>query len=164
MKKLDTKKASHKTAERVLCFTLGAEEFAIPLLTVKEVLAVPQFTPIPQAPEHFAGMMNLRGTIISVIDLRKKLGVNATKKAEEAIIICDLQTVQIGVIVDSVSSVVTPKVEDLLPRPPFESKVGNQYIQGVYRRGEKLILMLDIGKALNASELAAIADMQRQAS
>ncbi len=74
---------------RFLCFSLGNEHYAIPLLTVKEVIAPPETTPVPQTPAYFKGIMNLRGQVISVIDLRTKLGIKPLQSAENAVIICD---------------------------------------------------------------------------
>jgi purine-binding chemotaxis protein CheW len=88
------------TGNRYLSFSLGTEEYAIPLLAVKEVIAMPEFTSVPYTPSHFLGIMNLRGQVISVMDLRKKLGIKPGSTAETAVIICDLSPLCIGVVVD----------------------------------------------------------------
>src|SRR5690606_14120563 len=107
-------------------------------------------------PGYFLGIMNLRGQVISVIDLRKKLTIQAKENAEEAIIICDLGEISLGVMVDSVNAVLSPHPQDILPKPPVESKVSTEYIQAVYRRNEHLVLFLDIAKALNAQDFGAL--------
>lgn len=105
---------SQDEVNRYLNFSLGEEEFAIPLLSVKEVIAVPETTPIPHTPPHFLGIMNLRGQVISVIDLRKKFSINTKNTEETSVIILDLKNHFLGVVVDSVTSVLAIKNSDIL--------------------------------------------------
>ncbi len=137
---------------RYLCFTLGDEEYAIPLLSVKEVIAVPEITPVPQTPPYFMGIMNLRGQVISILDLRSKLGIKPAPSAETAVIICDLGQMVIGVIVDSINSVLAPKEGEIAPRPDLQHSKTGDYVTGVYRHHQKLVLFLEIAKILNAED------------
>ncbi|MFW7380115.1 MAG: chemotaxis protein CheW [Oligoflexus sp.] len=141
---------------RYLAFSLGEEEYAIPLLVVKEVIAVPEMTPIPHTPPHFLGIMNLRGQVISVIDLRRKFNIKNSSSDDTAIIICDLSPLTLGVMVDTVNSVLTPEKNELSPKPEMESYIGTEYIDAVYRKENSLILLLDIAKALDSKDKAAI--------
>lgn len=142
---------------RYLTFSLGAEEFAIPLLAVKEVIAVPELTPIPFSPEHFLGMMNLRSQVIPVIDLRQKLEVKPhSGKTETAVIICDIGAESLGVKVDSVNSVVTPSLAEISPKPEARGHRNSDFVLAVYRRGKALILLLDIAKVLDANDRQAL--------
>ncbi len=145
-----------KPGSRYLSFSLGQEEFAIPLLSVKEVIAVPEFTPIPFTPGHVLGIMNLRGQVISVIDLRKKLEVAPKANSETAVIICDLTTLSLGIVVDSVNSVLAPTSSDISPKPDIRGSRHAEFIQAVYRREKALVLFLDIAKALDAADMQAI--------
>lgn len=138
---------------RFISFTLGSEEFAIPLLFVKEVIAVPDVTPVPFTPPHFVGIMNLRGQVISVIDLRTKLGIKPGQGAETAVIICDLAPLCLGVVVDSIDSVIAPSESEVAGRPEIQSQKNAEYITGVYKKDKKLVLMLDIAKALSVEDL-----------
>lgn len=140
-----------KVANRFLCFSLGNEEYAIPLLSVREVIAVPEITNVPKAASHFLGIMNLRGKVISVIDLRAKLSIKPSKSEESAIIICDLNPNSIGVVVDSINYVVHPEPEQISEKPEIQSQKNIDYIQGVFRDKGKLIVLLDISKTLGAS-------------
>lgn len=144
-------------AERHLSFSLGEESFAIPLLDVREVIAMTETTPIPFAPPHFLGIMNLRGQIISVIDLRKKMGVKPNQSTENAIIICNLQSVVLGMVVDSVDSVLNVKSTDISDKPEIDGSKKTEFITGVYRQEKKLVLFLDIAKALSLDDQKAIA-------
>jgi purine-binding chemotaxis protein CheW len=146
---------------RQLSFSLGTEEYAIPLLSVKEVIALPETTPVPFSPSYFVGIMNLRGQVISVLDLRLKLGIKAQNTAETVVIICDLQPLSIGVVVNAVNNVLTLKPEELGPKPDIGNSKASEYIAGVCKRDSKLILLLDIAKALDVADLAAIKNAQK---
>jgi purine-binding chemotaxis protein CheW len=147
---------TNETGTRYLGFSLGAEDYAIPLLFVKEVIAIPEVTPIPFTPPHFKGIMNLRGQVISVIDMRTKLGIKPQNSAENAVIICDLQSVCLGVVVDSINSVLSPTEGELSGKPDIQSSKASDYITNVYRKDKKLILFLDIAKALSVDDFQTI--------
>jgi purine-binding chemotaxis protein CheW len=141
---------------RYLSFSLGKEEYAIPLLAVREVIAVPEVTPIPFTPAHFLGIMNLRGQVISIIDLRLKLGIKPIREGETSVIICDLGQMCLGVVVDSINSVLSPKETELSGKPDIESNKNTEYITGVYRKQDHLIIFLDIVKVLDAADHKSI--------
>ena len=109
---------SNGPGDRYLSFNLGVEEYAVPLLAVREVIAMPEYTPVPYTPPYFLGIMNLRGQVISIMDLRQKLGVKPLQQAETTVIICDLGGASIGVVVDSVNTVLSPKAEEICISPP----------------------------------------------
>lgn len=143
---------SQDEVNRFLNFSLGEEEFAIPLLSVKEVIAVPETTPIPHTPPHFLGIMNLRGQVISVIDLRKKFSINSKNTEETSVIILDLKSQFLGVVVDSVTSVLSIKNSEVLEKPMIESSKSTEYITGVFRKNDHLVLLLDIYKTLSQED------------
>lgn len=157
MSSSDVKIHQPGTAGRYLCFSLGKDHFAIPLLHVKEVIADVETTTIPQAPNYFRGIMNLRGQVISVIDLRLKLKSSKNEKtAETTIVILDLAPLSIGVVVDSVDSVVEFEAADLSPPPDTESSLKADYIVGVARLEKSLTLLLDLKTILNADDFKAM--------
>ena len=141
---------------RYISFSLGKEEYAIPLLDVREVIAVPETTPVPFTPPHFMGIMNLRGQVISVIDLRTKLGIKPVAGPETAVIICDIGNTCLGVLVDSINSVVSPDEGQLSSKPEIESQKSTDYISAVYRKTDRLVLIIDLKKALNGEDRKAI--------
>jgi purine-binding chemotaxis protein CheW len=153
---MSTANTSMNVRERFLSFSLGAEEYAIPLLAVREVIAMPEYTPVPYTSPYFLGIMNLRGQVISVMDLRQKLGVKAGKDVETTVIICDLSGISIGVVVDSVNTVLSPNPDEVAPKPEIQSSRTTDYITGVYRKDKKLILFLDLSKSLNLEDQNAI--------
>jgi purine-binding chemotaxis protein CheW len=131
---------------RFLSFSLGDEEYAVHLLKVKEVIAVPETTPIPFSAPYFLGIMNLRGQVTSVIDMRTKFGMKKVPYGEEhAVLIIDLNHVFMG-------------VADISEPPKLIESGSGPYITGVARRESKLILLIDIAKALNVEDLTIITD------
>jgi purine-binding chemotaxis protein CheW len=145
---------SHLPVSRYLTFSLGSEEYAIPLLNVREVIGMPKLREIPQTPSHFLGLMDLRGEVISVIDLRVKFNIKnpKTQNAEATVIIFDYNAMHVGVAVDSVNSVLVPRVNDISDKPGIESQKNTEYITGVYRRDGDLILLLDLAKTLSQED------------
>jgi len=141
---------------RYLSFSLGNEKYAIPLLSVKEVIAVPDTTPVPFTPSYFLGIMNLRGQIISVIDLRQKMGIKAKGSSETSVIICDLAPLTLGVVVDSIDSVLSPREEDISERPEVHGAKNLDFITGVCKREEGLVVLIDIARMLNADDHKSI--------
>lgn len=138
--------------KRYLCFNLGKEEFALPLLTVKEVIGMPDLTPIPQMPAHFLGMMNLRGNVITVLDLRTKMGIKSQPTEEQSVIILEVGELHLGCVVDCVNSVIDLADNQILEKPHMEPTKASQSIVGVIKKSEALILLLDIAKALSLDE------------
>lgn len=144
------------TSNRYLCFSLGKEEFALPLLTVKEVIGIPDITAIPQAPSHFLGIMNLRGLIISVMDLRLKMGIKPLNSDETAVVILDLGEHCLGMVVDQVNSVVELSEADISEKPMMDQIKMNDSITGVFRKNEQLVLLLNISKALSIEDKSTL--------
>lgn len=144
------------TADRYICFNLGPEEFAIPLLSIREVIRLPDVTKVPQTPSYFLGIMNLRGSVISVMDLRLKLNIPMTSSAEATVIILDLGDYSLGVLVDRVNAVVLIDEKTFSDKPELGSSAMAAAIRGVFRKDDKLVLILDIAKALSVEDHSAI--------
>ncbi|MBI2520687.1 MAG: purine-binding chemotaxis protein CheW [Bdellovibrio sp.] len=142
--------------QRYLTFSLGAEEYAIPLLSVREVMAVPEITPMPFTPSYFLGLMNLRGQVISIIDLRHKLGIKPVTAHENGVIICEMQAGHLGILVDSVNAVVTPGADAITSPPEVTGSLSLECVAGVFRHQEKLILLIDLEKTLSGDDRKAM--------
>jgi len=150
---LHKNQASTSTENRYLCFSIGHEDYAIPLLAVKEVIAEPKTTPLPYSPPHFVGLMNLRGQVISIIDLRVKLGVKTQDSRDEnAVIIIDMDPIYVGVTVDSVNNVLLLHEKDISPAPDMENKKVSRYLRGVARKDDRLILLVEIEQMLDVED------------
>jgi len=147
-------RADNVDSSRYLNFSLCEEQYAIPLLQVKEVIGNLQTTPIPNAPTYFKGLINLRGQVISVLDLRQKLKLPKSETGlETTIIILDLEQSQIGVIVDSVDCVLNFAPEDIEAAGNLDTFSNSQFLEGVAKKDKKLILLLDIAKTLTEKDI-----------
>jgi purine-binding chemotaxis protein CheW len=144
-------------AERFLAFSLNGEHYGIPLLKVKEVIELTKITPIPYSPNYFKGIMNLRGQVISVIDLRLKFRMSKAEIGpKSAIIILDLAPLCLGVIVDSINCVLAAEPGEIKPRPEVEGNGKNEYILGVFRSHQDLVVLLDVDRTLNSEDYQTI--------
>ncbi len=152
------------TVSSYIRFSLHNECFAIPLLLVKEVIAYPEITAIPNTPKHFLGIMNLRGQIISIIDLRDKLNIKNDFNPETTVIICDLNTCTIGIVVDSVDSVLSLKQSEIKDKPDIQGPISSEYITGIVNLDHRLILLIDVTKALDLKDKEIASMNTRRAS
>lgn len=155
---------NEQAMERYIRFSLSEDEYAIPLLKVREVIAMPEITPVPQTPSYFLGIINLRGQVITVIDLRVRLGLKAERGEEMAVIITDLGGSGVGIVVDSINSVLTPAAGEVSEKPNLAHNKAADYITGVYRKEKGLVLFLDINGLLSIEDQSAISASNRKAA
>lgn len=145
--------------KKFLTFSLADEKYGIPLSTVKEVIGIVDITPVPHVPNFFKGLINLRGKIISVIDLRTKLGLPKADyiPKKTTIVITEIEDLTLGAIVDDVLEVVGFEKDQVENSIDVQSKVSREFVTGVAKTNtKKLILLLDIGKTLSVSDIALI--------
>lgn len=159
---MENTEKNNETSQRYLQFDLGQESYAIALLNVKEVIPLPETTPLPDSPSYYIGIMNLRGQIISIMDFRKRLKIAPKEdRDEEAVIIVEFDGVGIGLVVDSINRVLNVGGNEVSEVPEIKFQVNAQYVQGVYRGDKNLTILLDLEQALNISEIKA---MRKQAA
>jgi purine-binding chemotaxis protein CheW len=152
---------TEKEGARYLVFSLCGEEYAVPLLKVKEVIALTEITPVPYTPAHFKGIMNLRGSVISIIDLRLKFRMSKAELSQEtSIIILDLSPLSLGIVVDAIDSVLAVEPGEVQPPPDVEPQTSSDYITGVTKKDKKLVLLLDIERTLSVEDLKMIKSKQ----
>ena len=138
-----------------LTFALGDEEYGVPILNVQEIKGYAPVTPIPNTPAWVRGVMNLRGTIVPVIDLRLRLGMPATEYGTfTVIIVLAVGTKVVGTIVDAVSDVRTISDADVQTTPELAVGPDLRFIDGIARAGDKLVILLDAEALLRQEELA----------
>lgn len=136
--------------QRFLEFYLGNESYAVDLMKVKEVLTPPDLTPIPKSPTYVCGLMNLRGLVLTVIDLRKKFNISPNKEtSENAVIIFDIDDRKIGVMVDSIERVLNVSEDKIKPIPAAEAKVAMNFL-GVIQQENKLTMWIDLDGCLDS--------------
>lgn len=151
-----TQKGGLSATQRYLAFSLHHQEYGIPLLKVLEVIGMGDLTPIPNSPSYFLGIMNLRGLVISIIDLRLKLALpKVERNPETAVIILNIQGGHIGIVVDSVDSVLSLSTDQLSEAPQSETKK-TEFITNVARLEKKFLLILDIEKTLSAQDISTL--------
>jgi len=146
-------------AQEFLTFTLGAEEYAIDILKVQEIRGYESPTTIANAPEFLKGVINLRGTIVPIVDLRIKFHVGkADYTPFTVVIILNIGGRVVGIVVDSVSDVTTLRQEQIRPAPEFAATVDTKYINGLGTLGERMLIMVDIERLMLSSEMALVDD------
>lgn len=132
----------------MLSFRLGSEEYAVLVEDVKEVLKDRELTHVPNAPEQILGVTSLRGTILPVVDLRKRLGLPPGGRDERSrILVVTLEDEDTGIVVDRVTGVVRIAPASIRPAPETLEH-GAEYLKGIARKDDRLYILLDIGKAL----------------
>jgi purine-binding chemotaxis protein CheW len=143
---------------KYLTFCLGDEEYGIGILKVKEIIGMMRITPVPQTPDFVKGVINLRGKVIPVIDLRLRFGMNENGYSERTcIIVVEIEgsgtKLHIGVVVDSVSEVLNIKGADIEDTPSFGTTLKTDYILGMAKTGGGVKILLDIDCVLSHSEI-----------
>jgi purine-binding chemotaxis protein CheW len=137
-----------------LTFPLGGQEYGVEILKVQEIRGYSPITPIPNTPPHIRGVMNLRGVIIPVVDLRRKLSMPAADyNAFTVIIVVTVGAKVIGLVVDGVSDVLNIAPTAVQPTPDFGGQVDARYIEGLARAGDKLVVLLDIERVIGDDAL-----------
>ncbi|WP_082547796.1 MULTISPECIES: chemotaxis protein CheW [Massilia] len=145
-------------ATEVLSFRLGSEEYAISILKVQEIRGYDAVTRIASAPDYLKGVVNLRGIIVPVVDMRIKFNVGAaTYDAFTVVIVLNINKHTIGMVVDSVSDVVTLTPDQIKPAPDLGATVSGDYLRGLATVGERMLIMLDIDKLLGSEEMGLLA-------
>lgn len=143
-----------------LTFTLGQEEYGVEILKVQEIKGYSPVTPIPSTPSYVKGVMNLRGTVVPVVDLRAKLAMpEAEYNQFTVIIVVKVGDRVMGVIVDAVSDVLNIPRADVQAPPDFGAQVDARFISGMAKAAEKLVVLLDIERVLGGEEAPALASM-----
>ncbi len=146
---------------KYLTLTLDNEEYGIGILKIKEIIGMMAITTVPQTPEFVKGVINLRGKVIPVVDLRLRFGMKTIDYTERTcIIVVEIEgqsgTVMIGLVVDAVSEVLSIKAEEIEDTPTFGTKLNTEYILGMAKSEGGVKILLDIDQVLSAEEVAAL--------
>lgn len=139
---------------KYLTFALGSEEYGLEILKVREIIGLMEITRVPRMPDFVRGVINLRGKIIPVIDLRLKFGMNEQEDTKETcIIVVDLEDLLIGVVVDKVSEVLDIIADKIEEAPDFGINVDTEFILGVGKCDDNVVMILDIAKVLTTDDI-----------
>ncbi|MCP4577868.1 MAG: purine-binding chemotaxis protein CheW [Deltaproteobacteria bacterium] len=153
-----TLKATLEKEGKYLTFTLAEEEYGIGILKIKEIIGMMPITSVPQTPDFVKGVINLRGKVISVMDLRLKFGMEKMDYTERTcIIVVEIDgqtgTIMIGIVVDAVSEVLNIKADHIADTPTFGAKLDTEYILGMAKEEGGGKILLDIDRVLNNREM-----------
>jgi purine-binding chemotaxis protein CheW len=156
--------AAREETREVLVFVLGGEEYAVDILKVQEIRGYEKVTPIPSAPAYLKGVVNLRGIIVPVIDMRIKFGLAEPKyDSFTVVIILRVSGRVVGVVVDGVSDVVHLAPSEVKAAPALGSIVDSGFLAGLATTGGRMILMLEIEKFLSSGELNLVKQVAESA-
>lgn len=151
LKSNDTEKS---LTNQFVTFQLGAETYGISILKLNEIIAYQSCTTIPNVPKFIKGVLNLRGIVVPVIDLRERFGMELKDYDQFTVImILDVSGRIMGLVVDMVSDVLTLNSDDVKPRPHFSTGISTEFISGMGIKDKKFIILLDVDKLLSDDEL-----------
>ena len=144
-----------------LTFRLGDEIFAIDVANVREILEFTKVTKVPKTPEYMRGVINLRGSVVPVLDMRQKFGMESTEKTiDTCIVVVEVtyedEDIVIGALVDSVQEVFELEAENIEPAPRIGTHVKTEFIKGMGKKDDRFIIILDSSKVFSAEELAQV--------
>jgi purine-binding chemotaxis protein CheW len=154
---------SGKTLQ-VVTFALGSEEYGVDIAQVQEINRMVTITHVPRAPQFMEGVINLRGQLIPIIDLRSRFGMERTDRTKNTrIVVTEIGSKRIGMVVDSVSEVLRIPVEQIEDAPDLVAGVDTEYIRGVGKMGDRLIIMLDLARIISGTEKAELQKLEAAA-
>ncbi|HEX2734173.1 MAG TPA: chemotaxis protein CheW [Polyangiaceae bacterium] len=153
--------ANHEGVHKYITFKLGGEEYGIELLKLRELIGVLEITRIPRSRPYIRGLINLRGKVIPVVDLRTKFGMTAAEPTSQSVIIVvQLATpsgsVTTGILVDEVLEVRAIRQADIAPAPALHDQVDTSFLQGIGKVDKRIVFLLDIDRILSAGQQAEI--------
>ena len=145
---------------QLVTFSIGEEEFGVNILKVQEIIRTMEIAKVPRAPEFVEGVINLRGKVIPIIDLRRRFGL--APKAHDKntrIIVIEINNIIVGFVVDAVSEVLRIPASTVEPPPPVVAGVDSDYISGVGKLQDRLLIMLDLDKLLSSEDMDMLNNM-----
>ena len=144
-------------------FKVEREFFGVQIAAVKEIVRVPQITPVPDTPDFVEGVINLRGRVVPVIDMRKRIGAPPVeRKKENRVLILELDGKIVGITVDSASEIIKLPEDAIEPPPEIVSYLGGEYVTGVGKLKERLIVLLDLARLLRPEEMKGMETIGKQ--
>ena len=156
----ESKAAARGPASRYVTFRLGNETYAINVMQVQEVLRMTEIAPVPGAPGHVLGIINLRGNVVTVIDARMRLGLTSKEDDDSTrIIVIEVNKQVIGILVDSVAEVVELAATEIEPAPNVGNDESSKYIQGIASRDGELVIVVDLNRLLSDEEWQEVASL-----
>lgn len=141
-----------------ISFTLGQEEYGVDIMSIREIKAWTPATPLPEAPAHVLGVIDLRGTIVPIVDLRARFHSGTTRPtATHVVIVVAIGSLMVGLLADAVADIVTVATEDIQPVPAIDHSSRQRYLAGLVTVEGRMVVLLDLDRLLesDAATLAA---------
>ncbi len=151
------------TELQLVVFKIGNEEYGVEISEVQEINRMIEITKIPRAPEFVEGVINLRGKVIPVIDLRKRFGMEKKDYDKNSrIIVVEIDEKLVGMIVDAVTEVLRITSDSIEPPPPIIAGIGSEYLKGVGKLDDRMLILLDLSKVFTDTEKEHLLELQER--
>ncbi len=145
---------------QLVTFSIGEEEFGVNILKVQEIIRTMEITKVPRSPDFVEGVINLRGKVIPIIDLRRRFGLAPRPEDKDTrIIVIEINSIIVGFVVDAVSEVLRIPASTVGPPPPGVAGVESDYISGVGQLADRLLIMLDLDRLLSSEDISMLCAM-----
>ena len=163
---IENSESESQDVDQYLTFIMAEEEYGVDILSVKEIRNWDSATPIPKSPDHVRGVINLRGTIVPIIDLRQCFGMNAIEYGPLTVVLVlqvesDRGHREVGIVVDAVSDVYSLDDSQVKAAPDMGDQIDVNFIKGLASIDEKMVILLNIDRLLNQEDFTGLADMQQ---
>ena len=153
-------KENSYTEKQLVLFGLDKEIYGVDISTVHEIIRMQPVTKVPKAPFYVEGIINLRGRVIPVVDIRKRFGLDCVEQTQDSrIVVVDIGGTTIGMIVDEVTEVMRIPSDSIEPRSDIVAAGDSDYLLGIARVGEQMVILLDLNKLLPKSEVSGLGDV-----
>jgi len=167
IKELVMEESSTVNSKQYVTFCLAEELFGVEVNRTREILSVISVTSVPQTPDYMLGVINLRGQVVPVIDMRLKLGLSAAAETQDTCIIVvevlvDGEPIVVGALADAVREVLEIKSDDIEPPPRLGTRLKTEFIKGMGKIDEEFLILLDIDKIFNSDELALVQEIAEE--
>ena len=151
------------SSQQYVTFSLGEELFGVEVTRAREILSVTPVTKVPQTPEYLLGVINLRGQVVPVVDMRLKLGLPAGEETEDTCVIVvevqiDGESIIVGALADAVREVLEIRADQIEPAPRLGTRLKTEFITGMGKVDEQFLILLNIDRVFSSEELAIVQD------
>ncbi|MGZ8919059.1 MAG: chemotaxis protein CheW [Methylobacter sp.] len=158
---ISNKQAGGNQIEQFLTFQLAGEAYGVEILKVQEIRGWEAVRVIPDTPDFIKGVLNLRGVVVPIVDLRERFSLERSEYSQKTVVIVlcvehDTNSFVMGIVADAVSDVLDIKMEDIKKTPHFGAKINTRYMRGMHVYKQKMIMLLDVDKLLNPDEVGSI--------
>ena len=158
---METGSEAHTRELQLVAFRLGNETYAVDIQQVQEIIRMQHITKVPGAPSFVEGVINLRGRVIPVIDLRRRLGLpQGEQTGETRIVVVEVPPHRVGMVVDAVEEVFRIQEEEIEPPSPLVASIEEKYVRGVGKSGDRLIILLRLEEILKREETSPKQDKE----